>query len=86
MKSRRLSPMSRATVPGLRRSVRRGLALLKLDLVFPSALEVVRRALELGEALAERATDLRELARPEEDERHERYYKQLRRPQKLEDE
>ena len=60
--------------------------MLKLDFVLPRALEVVRRALELGEALAERAPEFRELARPEEDERHERYHKQLRRPQELEDE
>src|SRR2546423_14915390 len=70
----------------LRPRVRRGPALLKLDLVLPSALEVVRRALELGEAFAERAPDLWELARPEEDERHHRYHQQLRRPQELEDE
>ena len=68
------------------RGVERGLAGLQLDLVLPSALEVVGGALELGEALPDGAAYLGQLARAEYDERDDRYHEQLGRPQKFENE
>ena len=58
---------------------------LALDLLLPRLLEIFGGASEIREALAERAAQLRQLARAEDDERDDQNQEQLARPQALKD-